>query len=489
MNKICLILLVMVFIIPCAIAESLSAWGYENETVSRQWESNLFFERMHTLTGVNVQGHGISEEGEYEKFLSELEEGKTEADLLVKANLTREQEERLLNSGALVDLSSYIEEMPNLSALLSENPQWRKEIALEDGRIASLPQINRHPRQVCVWINASWLNKLGLEMPETIEDLTQVLRAIRDGDPNGNGTRDERAADIIGVYELRWLLPYFGILANDYHVAQTESGEVVFAPDLPEYREFVSCMRTWYEEGILPSDTFTAQHMTLESISGQNQTVKTLSGILITPILYTDVAAEDVTGYEALLLKDQSGQIRWRDFQGEIWNGTLAVTSRCKDIHSALAWADALYGEEGAMLAYAGEENYDYVVNQDGTWDYLSGNTRGMEDIRRDSIFYTGVTMPGLVPSEFVERINSPADRWIFSQSEKVREKTVPIGSFLSDEQRKKANELVTILGEKVDAGIARFVSGEVELTDQTWQNWLEDLHESHSSELTDLFK
>ena len=57
MKKICLILLVMVFIIPCAIAESLSAWGYENETVSRQWESNLFFERMHTLTGVNVQGH------------------------------------------------------------------------------------------------------------------------------------------------------------------------------------------------------------------------------------------------------------------------------------------------------------------------------------------------------------------------------------------------------------------------------------------------
>ena len=97
--------------------------------------------------------------------------------------------------------------------------------------------------------------------------------------------------------------------------------------------------------------------------------------------------------------------------------------------------------------------------------------------------------MPGLVPSEFVERINSPADRWIFSQSEKVREKTVPIGSFLRDEQRKKANELVTILGEKVDTGIARFVSGEVELTDETWQNWIKSLHESNSSELTDLFK
>ena len=31
--------------------------------------------------------------------------------------------------------------MPNLSALLDAHPEWRDVIALEDGRIASLPMI------------------------------------------------------------------------------------------------------------------------------------------------------------------------------------------------------------------------------------------------------------------------------------------------------------------------------------------------------------
>ena len=41
------------------------------------------------------------------------------------------------------------------------------------------------------FINAAWLNKLGLAVPTTIDELTDVLRAFRDDDPNGNGLADE----------------------------------------------------------------------------------------------------------------------------------------------------------------------------------------------------------------------------------------------------------------------------------------------------------
>ena len=46
-----------------------------------------------------------------------------------------------------------------------------------------------------MFINRAWLDKLGLEVPTTTDELKTVLEAFRDGDPNGNGVQDE-----IGVY-------------------------------------------------------------------------------------------------------------------------------------------------------------------------------------------------------------------------------------------------------------------------------------------------
>ncbi len=42
-----------------------------------------------------------------------------------------------------------------------------------------------------LWIYKPWLDKLGLKMPETTEELYQVLKAFKEQDPNGNGQADE----------------------------------------------------------------------------------------------------------------------------------------------------------------------------------------------------------------------------------------------------------------------------------------------------------
>ena len=41
------------------------------------------------------------------------------------------------------------------------------------------------------WINKAWLDELGLEMPETTEDLKTVLKAFKENDLNKNGKNDE----------------------------------------------------------------------------------------------------------------------------------------------------------------------------------------------------------------------------------------------------------------------------------------------------------
>ena len=119
-------------------ASAATLTGLETETVERSWESSLFFPRMEALTGVSMEAHAVSDETQYAAMLDAMAQGDIPADVLFKANLTRAQEQALLNGGALIDLAPLIEaNMPNLSALLAAHPDWKAAICLEDGRIAS----------------------------------------------------------------------------------------------------------------------------------------------------------------------------------------------------------------------------------------------------------------------------------------------------------------------------------------------------------------
>ena len=41
------------------------------------------------------------------------------------------------------------------------------------------------------WIRQDWLDKLGLAVPTTVDELHDVLLAFKNNDPNGNGKADE----------------------------------------------------------------------------------------------------------------------------------------------------------------------------------------------------------------------------------------------------------------------------------------------------------
>ena len=357
--------------------------GLETETVERNWESSLFFPRMEALTGVSMDAHAVSDETQYANLIAAMAQGSIPADVLFKANLSRAQEQTLLESGALIDLAPLIEaNMPNLSALLAAHPDWRAAITLDDGRIASLPLLNTTERQVCVWINAKWLSALNLSAPTSVAELTDVLLAFKAGDPNGNFKQDEVAADLIGVYEMRWLLPYFGVVADDSNLARLPDGSLAFAPELPAYREWIATLRDWVAQGILPQTAFTVMHSTAAlSAAASDEKTPVTSGLIVTMTPYTHVPSAAAADYDALLMPDASGATRWRDLLGEVWTGCFAVSSSCEDPAAALRWVDALYGEDGALLAYAGVEGEDYVWNADGTWSFNLTDSRTINDL------------------------------------------------------------------------------------------------------------
>lgn len=491
MKKIAAFLLMAAFCLCTVCAQALTVTGLETETVARDWSTHLFFSRMEALTGVAVQAEAVTDAQAYAGMLEAMERGEIRTDVLFKANLTRGQEIALADAGALIDLAPMIEtHMPNLTALLEKHPEWRDTITLEDGRIVSLPLLNERERQVMVWINRAWLEQLGIDMPQNPDELTAALEAMKNGDPNKNYKKDEIAADLTGVFEMRWLLPYFGVVADDYHLARNAQGEIVFAPELPEYRAFIEYLANWHEQGILKKDAFTAVHSSA-AMEQPDENAPLRSGLLVSMTPYTQIPVTAVSQYEALLMPGPDGSVRWRDFLGGVWTGCFAVTSACENVEEALCWADALYGEAGALLAYGGLEGEDYTVNSDGYWTFNTNAVRDVNSIRADVLIYTGTAAPGLYPSDFVEHVDSEPDKHVFEQNVRVLEAAERVTQpyCLAQEAQAEADALAAKLGGMVDRGIARFVTGEVALDDESYAAWIEELNAAGSAKLTALFE
>ena len=120
-----------------------------------------------------------------------------------------------------------------------------------------------------VYINQTWLDKLGLEMPRTWDELVNVCIAFRDQDPNGNGKMDEIAmmggANVSAVYAAdipSWLLNNFIFISDNYFYNVDENNQLYFPYVMDEYREGLRAVNKLYEEGLISPITWTVGNRT-----------------------------------------------------------------------------------------------------------------------------------------------------------------------------------------------------------------------------------
>ena len=86
--------------------------------------------------------------------------------------------------------------MPKYKELLESKEEYRLEATAPDGHIYGFPYIEEMFGLVLTpgpfEINADWLKQVGKEMPTTVDEWVDCLKAFRDaGDLNGNGKDDE----------------------------------------------------------------------------------------------------------------------------------------------------------------------------------------------------------------------------------------------------------------------------------------------------------
>ncbi len=459
-----------------AASEEYILAGFDPEDTYRDWETNRFFSRMEDRSGVYLSLRQFTDEKEWQQELKNYETEEELPDALFKAELTPAQTIELYENGAIIDLKPYLaENAPALYKLLSENSRFMQEITLPDGAIAALPHIDFLPMQNCLWVNTEWLKKLGLDMPDDLQSFEEMLKAFRDGDPNGNASADEIPLTFIGSYDLKYLSHAFGFIADDFNI-YNENGKAVFAPQHENFRSFITWLNKLYKEKLIDNDGFTQSDM-LRRVTDAKSLNK--YGVVITPIISQVLPNEWSSSYSVMPPLKYNGRQIYRELASPITTGTFAITSKCKDPEGLLQWVDYLYTLDGAILASEGVKDEDFLVDGDGTWRKTQDAQTSM--FLSDYVIETGAVPPGITSTEFQKKYYDEDVMHLTSQMELINQYSVEAFPTmpLNFSQEQEIIPLQQSIGRAVDEQIARWVIGETPIDDESFEEFYNTLQES----------
>lgn len=466
-----------------AAAENAASPAYTlagfDDTAMRQWETNHFFIQMQEWTGISFAFQQYTDEKAWKEAKASWTRQSDLPDALFKASLTPAECIELIQREVLIDLKPYLKDYaPNLWSILEGRPEVLEAITLPDGSIAALPYISVVPVQNYIWVNQQWLDNLRLSVPTTWEEFTQVLEAFKTRDPNRNGKSDEIPLGFLGPFDLKFLAHAFGLISNDFNIF-SDNGTVKFMPLEENYRLFVTWCRDLYTAGLLDQNGFSTVD-SFRRVTDSNA-APTYGAILTTaPSSLFRVSWSDQYTVMAPLVYD--GAQIYRDFFGPVQRGTFAVTSACEHPEEMLRWVDTLYTEKGAILASSGRENIDYFVDGDGSWRLTEDAQNNSSMFVAVSLMDGGATMPGMPAEDFLMRFSGQSEQ---SKANYAKQKEIyafcrmPFPyTYLTADQEKEISALQSEIGAYVDLQLARWVLGEEEISDASFEAFASTLNE-----------
>ena len=290
-----------------------------------------------------------------------------------------------INDGVIIALDDYMDQAPNLSALLEENPEISKMIKSSSGNYYCFPFLrgletpNKTEFSSGLTYRADVLKELGFDtVPETIDEWEEVLRAAKAaGFSKPFTTRNEWVKDV-------WS-PAFDNWGSFY----VDDGVVKNGLIEDSRKEFIARMAAWYDEGLLDNDWMQADKKSTQTDFvagncvlgyapfGQGLGTYTQAMMEADPNFKEEYiqAAAPVTstkGKNAKFSKmnnifDQSGV-------------SAAISSQCKNVEAAVWLLDWMYSEEGMICYNFGIEgvSYEMVDGKPVYTDVIMNNPDGM---------------------------------------------------------------------------------------------------------------
>lgn len=240
------------------------------------------FKRLQEQTNVEIDWTAIPSDQWADKISLNMSDPNKLTDFVFSAGFSDSNLLKYGEFGAIIPLEEYIDNyMPNLKSVFDKYPEYRVMCTDVNGHIWSLPWIEQLGSEKTAiqtvgdmsFINKKWLDFLGLEIPETVDEFEEVLIAFRD---NASDLQKEFQIDgnIIpmscivndGDQDPAILINGFGEGYGDAdrgrHIAVTDDQEVICAATQEGWKKGIEWLHKLYDEKLIDPEAFTQEWST-----------------------------------------------------------------------------------------------------------------------------------------------------------------------------------------------------------------------------------
>ncbi|MFC3770062.1 hypothetical protein [Paenibacillus sp. GCM10012303] len=372
--------------------------------------------------------------------------------------------DELVASGRFADIGVSFERYasPRLKEAYALNPDVWKTVRV-GGKLWGLPQISDGKvGDPILWVRQDWLDRLGLAVPTTLNELTAVLDAFTNRDPDGNGKDDTIGLALAGKNSLNgWIGDasfVFGAFGDQpYQWNRMPDGSLAYGSVQPGMRDALAVLAEWYGRGYLHPNFGTYDEQSASSLFADGQ-----AGIISGPGWMGGWPLSEVPqGPDMPVFKPipfpsgPDGNIGRRG--SNISYGSYVFRQGFEHMDAVFRYYDEVFGalieDPASDFLHGFAENYDYKrVGDEVLYDF-PGKT---STISRQLLVALGSTPPGVIRGESIEqrvyrgKIDTPYEKRLAATSSKLFLE----GSIVSDQQLDYArkDEFVGAPGPKMRA-------------------------------------
>ncbi|OIB02231.1 ABC transporter substrate-binding protein [Paenibacillus sp. LC231] len=477
------------------------------------FETNDFTKWYEEKTNVHIEWEVVPEQSIQEK-LNLVLASEDYPDVIMGLNISPAQQMIYGSQGAFLPLNDLIEKQgTNTKKMFQDNPEIQSAITALDGNIYALPEVNEcyHcSMSQKMWIYEPWLKKLNLKMPETTDELYEVLKAFKEQDPNGNGMQDEIPLSIspkswsssIDAFLLNSFI-YNPVYGSSYKHIFIKDDKLDVAFNKPEWREGLRYMNKLYAEGLLAPESFTQDDNQLIQIGENPDTVLLGASTGGHQGIFTQLLGESGRWLEYKTVPPLKGPngVRYAALDSTGMNpGAFVITKKAKHPELALRWADGLYEREHTLRSVYGRPDQEWREAKDGevgingepaVWSEL----KSYGTVQNIAWIQTG---PSLRTNDFrlsaVAKGDDDLEVVLYNETKNKYEphkptdvSTVP-PLFLTNEQASEVADLSKTINDYVDEMMARFVIGDADL-DKDWDGYVQQLEAMNVARYLEIYQ
>lgn len=343
---------------PLAEKETLTGMiSYPANTESNP-NNRTIFKRLQEDTNVEIDWTAIQSDQWGDKISLAMANLDTLTDFIFSAGFGDSDLLKYADQGVIIPLEEYIDAyMPNLSAVFEKYPEYKVMCTDTEGHIWALPWIEQLGSEKTAiqtvgnmsFINKKWLDFLGLEIPETVEEFEKVLVAFRD---HASELQKEFSIDgsIIpmscivndGDQDPCALINGFGEGYGDAdkgrHIAVTDDLKVICSATQDGYKKGIEWLHSLYEQDLLDPEAFTQEWSTYVSKGKSGR-----YGVCFSWDVANIANLEDWVPLPALSADTRNITPQNGSFTSGFDRGRCVVTAVAKNPALVCAWLDQMY--------------------------------------------------------------------------------------------------------------------------------------------------